>query len=517
MASRAMQFDIRYLLCVLVLLTSCACAGRATATAVPPPPPVDLTPADAMLEAGCYRCLLEAIAVYEDALGRSEPPPVARARAFDTALLLALREKELGLPATPWLDRASALAIEEERPYLEVAAGLPWTTAGAAVDFEPDVRLTGRTYLDSWVSLMGRPDSYLDEYVIVALACTAGTRAAQTDILARIDTTLVPIRYRMGVCGLEHRAHLDEVVAAEPRFVEAQFFIGRYEMTAGVSIGGAPARDWLTRAVPPLLAAHDGIPESPIIAIALAGLMRARTELDRALALYDEAIALRPTQADALLGRTITLTYLERGDDAIATATRMVELGRWHMGQAYYWRAWNHYRAGRLDTAAVDVASARRLNIDADVMTLSGMVAFDQKRPDDARRDLLEALRLDATKCVASWYLGLLDVDVEAWTPAVNRFAVAGACYEQEADAFRAQIDQLPADLPDEARARQVASFEDTAASSLQQAGRSYFNAAQASMRLQDRPAARRYAESAVRYENVRARAEALLQSLGGG
>ena len=513
-----MPFDLRYLLCVLALLTSCACSGRATRPAsVPPPPPADLTQADALLEAGCYRCLLEAFALYEDAVGRREPPPVARARAFDTALLLALREKELGLPATPWLERASALALEEERSYLEIASGLPWTTAGAAVDFEPEVRLTGRTYLDSWVSLAGRPDSYVDEYVIVALACTAGTRAVQTDILARIDATLAPIRYRIGVCGLEHRAHLDAVVAVEPRFVEAQFFIGRYEMTAGVSIGGGPARDWLTRAVPPLLSAHEGIPESPIITIGLAGLMRARTELERALALYDEAIALRPTQADALLGRTITLTYLERGDEAIDTATRMVGLGRWHVGQAYYWRAWNHYRAGRLDPAAADVASARRLNIDADVMTLSGMVAFDQKRPDEARKDLLEALRMDASKCVASWYLGLLDVDVEAWPPAVNRFAVAGACYEQEAEAFRAQIDQLPADLPEAARARQLDTIEASAAGSVQQAGRSYFNAAQASMRLQDRATARRYAESAVRYENVRARAEALLQSLGGG
>jgi tetratricopeptide (TPR) repeat protein len=513
-----MRVEIQYLLCVLMLLTSCACSGRATRTAsIPPPPPVDLTRADALLEAGCYRCLLEAFAVYEDAVGAREAPPVARARAFDTALLLALREKELGLPAAPWLEHASALATEEERPYLEIATGLPWTPAGAAADFEPDVPLTGSTYLDSWVSLAGRADSYLDEYIIVALACTAGTRAAQTDILARIDTTLAPIQYRIGVCGLEHRAHLDAALAAEPRFVEAQFFIGRYEMTAGVSIGGAPARDWLTRAVPPLLSAHEGIPESPIITIGLGGLMRARTELERALALYDEAIALRPTQADALLGRTITLTYLERGDEAVDTATRMVELGRWHVGQAYYWRAWNHYRAGRLDTAAADVASARRLNIDADVMSLSGMVAFDQKRPDDARKDLLEALRMDGTKCVASWYLGLLDVDVEAWTAAVNRFAVAGECYEREADAFRAQIDQLPADRPDEARALQVASFEETASSSLQQAGRSYFNAAQASMRLQDRPAARLYAESAVRYENVRARAEALLQSLGGG
>src|SRR6266581_242118 len=54
---------------------------------------------------------------------------------------------------------------------------------------------------------------------------------------------------------------------------------------------------------------------------------------------------------DALLGRVVTLSHLSRHDDAIAAATRIIELGSWFTGEAYYWRAWNEYHLVRVDEA----------------------------------------------------------------------------------------------------------------------------------------------------------------------
>jgi hypothetical protein len=69
--------------------------------------PADLARADTLATTGCYTCLRDALAIYENA-GLSQ-------QAFDTALLVALREKELGLPETASLEKARALAAPQRR------------------------------------------------------------------------------------------------------------------------------------------------------------------------------------------------------------------------------------------------------------------------------------------------------------------------------------------------------------------------------------------------------------------
>src|SRR4029453_15178438 len=123
--------------------------------------------------------------------------------------------------------------------------------------------------------------------------------------------------------------------------------------------------------------------------------------------LYDEALSLRPTQREALLGRTMMLAYLHRYDEAIATATRMLDLGTWYLGDAYYWRAWSKYYGGALHAAALDVASAKG--------PLPGMIAYDQRRRTDARADFNEAIRRYAANCTAQSYLGRIDADDTRW------------------------------------------------------------------------------------------------------
>ena len=500
---------------VLLGVAALSCAPKARPAVAAP---LDLAPADAWSEAGCYRCLQQAIELYDRSLASPAPPPGTREKAFVTTVLLALREKEIGLEATPWLERAARLAIPAEQRYLDIASRLPWTNAGTSADFEPPRQPLPIALAPAIDVPESGPHPILDQYLLVAVACATGARGLTAEHERRLDLSRPAVRYRVGLCGANRRPLLDAVVAADPRFVEAWFFIGRYEMAAGVTPMGTTrvaSRDWLVRSVPPLTAAHEGLPESPIVTTVLAGLMRSRTELVRALALYDGALEIRPTQRDALLGRVITLSYLKRPDEAIATTTRMIELGTWHIGSAYYWRAWNQYQKGQLVAAAADVAAARRLLLNDDVMTLSGMVAYDQKRPADARKDFEGALQMNSARCIARWYLGVLDLDEEAWAAAVGEFSPAGECFERTAQSVRAEIAQLPPDLPIEARQQQTESFDEAIADSLRQAGRSFFNAAQASLRIGDRSGARAHLQAAASYEEMRERAEALLKSLG--
>jgi tetratricopeptide (TPR) repeat protein len=192
----------------------------------------------------------------------------------------------------------------------------------------------------------------------------------------------------------------------------------------------------------------------------------------------------------------------------------MIELGTWYVGDAYYWRAWNHYQRARRDEAAADVAEARTRLVNIDVLTLAGMIAYDMGRAADARADFTDARLRDPTVCVSSWYLGLLDIDESSWQAAVGAFSGAATCYREAAEAFRRAAADVPTDLPADVREAEMAEHEQNAAESLRQSGRSSLNAAQAAIRLGDNARAVQHARLAAEQPDTKARAEALLQAL---
>src|SRR5918996_950752 len=98
-----------------ILLTA-ACAARPPIVALPPAPAVDV---DALIRQGCYACLEAAFAA-ASAAGAGE-------QAFEAALLLVVRSKELGLPPESWLQRAAAIRprAPEWAAYYDLVGALP--------------------------------------------------------------------------------------------------------------------------------------------------------------------------------------------------------------------------------------------------------------------------------------------------------------------------------------------------------------------------------------------------------
>jgi tetratricopeptide (TPR) repeat protein len=460
--------------------------------AVAPPPTAG---ADALVADGCYRCLREAFEIYESA-GLAD-------RMFSTALLIAVREKELGLEALPWLERARALATSATSAYVDIAAAVPWTSVANAPDFDPPPRPTPIVLQDR-LAFLTRPDATtLDRYLLLATTCDRRGGGPPEQFVADVPL----LQFRLGICGFDHPQDLDTVFASSAWFVEAGFFLARYEMT-NTGIGRAQ----VTRALPLLLAAHEGIPESPIITATLAGVWAARNEYARALALYDEVLAVRPRQRDSLLGRTTVLTYLGRPDDAIATASQLIDLGTWYLGDAYYWRAWNYYNTDRRDAARSDVERARQFQSGDDLLTLSGMIAYDDRRAGDARRDFDAASAANPANCSAVWYLGVLDVDERLWPAARERFTGATECYGAAAAAT--EREELSPDLSPAALVQQQQERARRLANNLRQEARSALNVAMLSRQLGDRESAKRFAEIAMDHEFTHERAENVLRSL---
>jgi tetratricopeptide (TPR) repeat protein len=348
------------------------CAARPLSP-VPIPAPPDLTAADRLVAEGCYACLQEALQIYR-AAGSS-------ARQFEVALLLAMREKELGLAATPWIDEARRLAASEMTPdtttYLDIVAAQPWTTVAAASDFDvPRTRL--ETVLE-WITFLTRPGagSVLDRYLRLALVCSRpGSAGSPDDVLADV-----------------------------------------------------PVLQWT-----------------------------------------------------------------------------------WYLGDAYYWRAWNLYQRDRVEAAAADVASAREFQNGPELLTLSGMVAYDQGRKVDARRDFEAARRRNpGTNCPALWYLGLINLDENMVPAARDQFAGASACYTVATSTARDDLANLPPDLSPEAAEQQRRDLERRIADNLRQVARAALNASLLSQQLADRASAEKYARIAVAHELTRDRAQAVL------
>src|SRR5687768_15032634 len=92
------------LACSILIVSACAARG--------PSPQVlaELGKADALLRQGCYTCLKEAQAIYTRLSAMPRPVPAAKQGAFDAALLIAIRERELGMFPRATLDRARELA-----------------------------------------------------------------------------------------------------------------------------------------------------------------------------------------------------------------------------------------------------------------------------------------------------------------------------------------------------------------------------------------------------------------------
>src|SRR5436190_1367535 len=83
-----------------VLITLLACWPASLLACAPKgPSPVfvaEVANADALVRQGCYTCLKEALAIYDKHAAAKVPIAGAREGQFDAALLIAIREKELG-------------------------------------------------------------------------------------------------------------------------------------------------------------------------------------------------------------------------------------------------------------------------------------------------------------------------------------------------------------------------------------------------------------------------------------
>ena len=561
------------------------------------PPPVLPDPMDAVREQlaqareltrrGCYRCLVEARELYEGVARQGFEPDMVNAGLLRTTLLIAMREREMGLPHGGTFERSLALAglevsvtqeVAEARAaaetegsssgreagearqlpepgeppeaareggetdeaargeraaetaatrraasagpewetFLQIAATTPWQDVGIPKDLSEEnvyARAIADRDRDAWNRVLQPlvPTDPLAAYLYLSLNCTSEWLAEQPPELAEVlavHDDAVYVRYRQALCADEQVA-LASVQTIEPRFTEMEFFLGRH----AVEQGRGPQQGDVALAEFHYARAHEEWPEWPAPAMALGEVARTIEDFEASLPFYDAALALVPEQRDALLGRAQSLSYLDRNAEAVPLLDRLIEMGRWYLAEAHFWRAYNRFNLGDVEGARDDAATSIGHRPEAQSYALSGQIALVQRRLDDARSDLETALDINPQYCYAAFHLGRVHIEEARWIETASAFSRAAICFRENAGRLAAdlsEIEQNP-DLAEDRRARLVARRTDEIAVVRRQAASSFYNAALGYYNDGTVRVARRFAELALEHEMFAERATRLL------
>jgi tetratricopeptide (TPR) repeat protein len=437
---------------VLILVLAAFIGGCASRRAVPPPPdappsapavaaPSLVDPVD-LIRRGCFTCLERAL----DAARQQNMPQVA----FEAATLLALRAKELGLPPDAWIEAARTNGAEDatSRLILEIVDAIPEDPLSGARDVvltQTPRRLRAGALLPQWITTLqtGPGSLAFRSYLQLALSCASDSYGATKpeEIAASVPAPvrdLPLLQYRLGVCGRDHAAVLRLLRAADPEYVDADYALGRY----AIQVRDYPDLDGALRL---LQSAARAFPRSPAIATTAGNVHQMIEAWPDALSTYDAALALVPEHPDALLGRTISLSNLQQHEQAIVTATRLIDGRRWFLGQALYWRAWNHFQLGNYGVAREDADLTRQIMVNPSVYLLSGMIDWRLRRLEHAESEFGEALQMDYGQCEAATFLGGVRTERSKVPEAIAAFKQALQCYDLNITVRRAAIARLDA------------------------------------------------------------------------
>ena len=439
--------DRRCLLVGLIWLSACSAAVRPKPAPLAPEIEREIAAADTLYRKGCYVRLKEAYGVYGSLYSRPECRDLVATKLVKNALLLAVREKELGMSGRDYLDTALRIikengGLEPLSPYAEIA-GLLWIQ-GKGVMPNVDERFPWKVTeeklrrLDAELRERAQADEF-SAYMYGSLKCLVASSSEGWEGPAELgplfpDSRL--ISYLEATCPREDEELLNLILSRDPQFYEAAYHLGMLSL----------ARGNLLQAEGHLLRMHEGVPESPQATILLATIAFALEEVERSLELYEMTLGLLPDYRDALLGEAICLSSLGRSEEAIAVCEKLIALGHWLLGESYYWKAWNQHELKDNAAAAESIEQSKgRLPTSSEVFTLSGLIALERGDPVRAEKDFQEALLYRPDNADVLYNLGNLRAGKEDWPNSGLYFEKAGFAFEKEGRTLREKIAQAEA------------------------------------------------------------------------
>ena len=499
--------------CWLVGLVSCAPKGPS------PQLLAEIAKAEALLGEGCYTCLKESLALFEKHATAKAPLPAAKDGAFNAALLIAIREKELGMPAEESWSRATALVTPARQPVLDAAQLIIGDTT--ALDPEQRAAITG---------VKGRPAVAPDnaarraldaapandltaKYVGLSIDCEQQNLIESVDVRAMAtEYGGVPlIQFRLATCGRPGAPGIAAIREGNPRWTDTLYWEARREMVA--SLGQAID---LSKVIGLYGQGREAFPSSLMLTMAWANANLAGEEYASALSGFEDVLKVRATHRDALSGKMQSQSYLMQHQDAIATATRLLELGTWHIPDANYWRAWNRYQLKEYESAWLDVENAIKGLSNSRVYMLAGLIAYARTTLQTAVDRFDTAFAADPSACDAVWMSGLVSIDMNELAVAAPKFARSMTCFVSVAKLLRQDRVDLEMAIqkrgtPPNARDhRNLDRLQRDADTAELKSAQSAFNGAQCYARTGGKVVALSLIDAAIAHPQMKEKAEAL-------
>jgi tetratricopeptide (TPR) repeat protein len=509
-----------------------ACAKRPV-VAVPEAqtPAARLAAADALVAAGCLDCLVEAHRHF-DAL-RSEPMVADRAasEAIRTAVLIAIREHELGIADGGYIvvARRMLAALPAPSPQLATIVNLGEVLVAGPSGPSRVVTLEAQTLAlvrlsenqPRWAGLLRQrmPDDAVAAYLWLSMACGIYGSAVPdnadraTVAGSALDVPLVAFKDAIS-CARNRTGPLQQLIGAEPKFREIHFYQGLAALAGQPRPGEPGGAPDLESADQEFRTAYEWRQDWPTLTLTIANLALTFEDFARAVDFYERTLGLVPRNAAALLGKIRTLTYLQKHDAAIAAADELLETGD-SSGEARYWRALNQEQLGEHDLAWADVELADKVLLNGDVPKLAGIIAINRRELEVARMKLELALKRRAPGCDSGYYLQMVLSEQRNWERVATAAAAAATCFDNEEATLLREIEQFKtAKMPPERRDRQIARRDRQIAGNARMRAAAWFNAAASSYNLGRSDDARQFAERLVGDQQFDARAHDLLNRL---
>jgi tetratricopeptide (TPR) repeat protein len=323
----------------------------------------------------------------------------------------------------------------------------------------------------------------------------------------------VPLmRFRVARCGRPAiAAPLTALRAGDPRWTDTLFWEARLVLTASPAF----VVD-LSKVIQLYGEGRAAFPGSIAMTMAWANINMAAEEFEAALSGFDNVLATFPEHRDALIGRVQALSYLMRHPEAVATATRVLDLGTWQVGDAYYWRAWNRYHLKEYDAAWADVENAIRGVANARVYMLAGLIAYPRSELTVAVQRFDKAYEINSTACDALWMSGLVSIDLMELAVAAPKFTKAMTCFISSAAALRGDLRQREDGIAKRGTAatareeRILERLRRDVATAEEKSAQSAYNAAQCYARTGERGLSLNLVDVAIAHPGMKEKAEAL-------
>jgi tetratricopeptide (TPR) repeat protein len=402
--------------------------------------------ADAQFKTGSYIGLKNAWSAYREFLAIPAFRKNSGLKFIKTSLLLAIREKELGILNPKTLQKVSNLINQEPyfanySRYVEIVKRIPENTKGITGDKIDDSSINAQF---EWIKQNFEPvrnhlleksvstDFYA--YLYLSFHSAFSYKFEEDEDFSRFASIFLDsklIKFKLSIYPQEKPDALKELLQDNPDFYEADYFLGNIALNQGKVLA---AENHYKKAL-------EHITESTSLIISLTKVYFHMEEFETCLEFNNLALQLAPEYRDAILGKAMCLSYMGRHEEAIEILDNMIELGKYYMGETYYWLAWNQNELEQLDKARINVTRSRDFLIGHyEVSLLDGIVAYKQKRLNKAEENFKEALLLNNQDCESAYYLGKIYAEREDWKYSGSYFEKGALCNEQTEKAIKSKI-----------------------------------------------------------------------------